>query len=88
MSDEPAVPTEATVGAVPAPAAPRRRTDRLLFVACVLALVGLAVTVVHLVAPSPLMFTLFMMVGQGSFALAMLLYLIVIFADLRRRRVM
>jgi hypothetical protein len=34
------------------------------------------------------MFAMFMTVGQGSFAIAMALYLVVIFADLRRKRVL
>lgn len=72
-----------------APGALRSRMlIRLVTAACLLALLGLGVTVVHLVWPNPLLFTLFMVLGQGSFALAMLLYLIVIFGDLRRRRVL
>lgn len=60
----------------------------LITAACMLALLGLGVTIVHLAWPSPLMFALFMTLGQGSFGLAMLLYLIVIFMDLRLRRVL
>ncbi|MBI4564195.1 MAG: hypothetical protein HY716_05835 [Planctomycetes bacterium] len=73
--------------AKPAPAEPRR-SILALTIACVLALVGLAVTVLHLAWPSPLMFTLFMVVGQGSFAAAMAVYLAVILVDLRRRKVL
>lgn len=62
--------------------------SRLVAASCVLALVGLAVTTVHLVWSTPLMFALFMTVGQGSFAAAMALYLVVILVDLRRRRVL
>lgn len=56
--------------------------------ACLLALLGLAVTVVHLLWPSPLLFMLFMTLGQGSFGIAVVLYAIVILADLRHRKVL
>ncbi len=61
---------------------------RLLSAACILALAGIAVSVLHFLWPIPLMFALFMSVGQGAFGLAMLLYLGVIFIDLRRSRVL
>lgn len=61
---------------------------RLLTAACILALTGLAVSVAHMLWPTPLLFTLFMLVGQSSFAVAMLLYAIVILRDLRARRVL
>ena len=64
------------------------RTHRALVVASLLALVGLAVTFAHFLLPSPLMFTLFMTVGQGAFALGVAIYLWVILRDLRRRRVL
>jgi hypothetical protein len=70
------------------PGLSRSRLSALVTASCVLALVGLAVTIVHFVWPTPLMFALFMIVGQGSFAVAMALYLVVILADLRRRRVL
>ena len=66
----------------------RSRLSVLVTVSCVFALLGLAVTVAHFLWPTPLMFALFMIVGQGSFAIAMVLYMIVILADLRRRRVL
>lgn len=66
----------------------RSRLSGLVTVSCVLALMGLAVTIAHFVWPTPLMFALFMIVGQGSFAIAMVLYIVVILADLRRRRVL
>ena len=66
----------------------RSRLAWLVTVACLLALFGLGVTVLHLLWPSPLMFALFMTAGQGSFGIAMALYLVVIFADLRRSRVL
>lgn len=59
-----------------------------LTAASLLGLLGLGVTLVHLVWPSPLAFAAFMTLGQGSLAVAMALYLSVIFADLRRRNVL
>jgi hypothetical protein len=64
-----------------------RTAGGLLVVACVLALVGIGASVLHFLWPIPLMFALFMIVGQGSFGLAMVLYLVVIFIDLRLRKV-
>jgi len=72
----------------PSPLFPSSRLAWRVTVACVLALFGLATTIVHFLWPTPLMFALFMTAGQGSFALAMLIYLFVIIADLRRRRVL
>lgn len=64
------------------------RLAGLVTASCILALAGLGVTIVHFLWPTPLMFALFMTAGQGSFATAMAIYLFVIFADLRRRRVL
>lgn len=61
---------------------------KLVTAACLLALLGLGVSIVHLVWPSPLMFALFMTLGQGAFGAAMVLYAIVIFADLKKRKVL
>lgn len=69
-------------------AAISRTPIRLVTAACLLGLLGLGVTLVHLVWPSPLMFALFMTAGQGSFGLAMALYLVAIFIDLRHRKVL
>ncbi len=66
----------------------RSRLSGLVTASCVLALLGLVVTILHFLFPTPLMFALFMTVGQGAFGLAMLIYAIVILADLRRRRVL
>jgi len=60
----------------------------LVTAACILAMAGLGVTILHFLWPTPLMFALFMTAGQGSFGVAMAIYLFVIFADLRRRRVL
>jgi hypothetical protein len=66
----------------------RSRLSTLVTASCALALLGLLVTLLHFLWPTPLMFALFMTVGQGSFGLAMTLYAVVILADLRRRRVL
>lgn len=62
--------------------------DRLVTAACAAGLLGLAVSTVHLVACTPLTFTLFMFVGQPTFAAAMAMYLTAVLVDLRRRRVL
>lgn len=72
----------------PMPVRPSRWSVWLLSAACLLALVGLGVSLIHFIRPTPLFFALFMTVGQGSFGLAMLLYVIVIVKDLRRRKVL
>ena len=66
----------------------RSRVAGLETAACAFAVVGLTITIVHFLLPIPLLFALFMTVGQGSFAVAMLIYLVVVFADLRRKRVL
>jgi hypothetical protein len=76
MSD-PSAPTQRSV-----------RSLRLLTSACVMALIGVGVSLLHLVWPTALFFALFMIVGQGSFALALLLYAIAIFSDLKRQKVL
>ncbi len=62
--------------------------SRLLITACVLALLGLAISLAHLVHPSPLLFALFMIAGQGCLVAAALLYGGVILRDLRSRKVL
>jgi putative exporter of polyketide antibiotics len=59
---------------------------RLLRFAILLALFGLVVTMIHLIWPSPLMFTIFMLFGQSSFAAAMVIYGFVILRDLKHRK--
>jgi hypothetical protein len=61
---------------------------RLVTTACVLALVGVVFSLAHFIWPTPLLFALFMIVGQGSFGLAMILYAIAIFFDLKRQKVL
>lgn len=91
MSDESVRPPLSQAGSTSPETSTRRSevappSNRKLRAAVVLALLGLGVTLWHLVWPSPLMFTLFMFVGQGAFAIAMFLYALVIVRDLRRRR--
>ena len=72
----------------PAPPKPPTRPIRLVTVACVPALIGVLFSLLHFIWPTPLLFALFMIVGQGSFGLALLLYAIAIFTDLRRQKVL
>lgn len=78
MSDAPAPPQPQP------PAAP----VGLVTGACVTALVGVAFSLAHFLWPTPLLFSLFMIVGQGSFGLALLLYTVAIFKDLKRQKVL
>ena len=71
----------------PSPPAPEGSV-RLVTAACVMALVGVLFSLAHFIWPIPLLFALFMIVGQGSFGVAILLYLIAIFKDLRRQRIL
>jgi hypothetical protein len=61
---------------------------RLVTAACILALIGVSVSLLHFLMPTPLLFALFMIVGQGSFAAALVLYAIAIFTDLKRQNVL
>ena len=98
MSEDPARPPLSQAAATPArppeeggsPTARRvvHSRNRALVVACCMTLIGLAVTFAHFLIPSPLMFTLFMTVGQGAFFLGVVIYLGVILRDLKRRRVL
>jgi hypothetical protein len=74
----------------PSPAVPSApaAASRALRLATVLALLGILLSLMHLIWPSPLMFTIFMLCGQSSFGVAMLLYCWVILRDLRRRKVL
>ena len=60
----------------------------MIRVAVVLTLIGLAVSLAHLLWPTPLLFALFMIAGQGAFGLAMVLYAVTILKDLRSKRVL
>jgi len=68
------------------PAAPG--SIRLVTAACMMALIGVAFSLAHFLRPTPLLFALFMIVGQGSFGLALLLYVVAIFRDLKRQKVL
>ena len=71
----------------PAPAAtPSRAHTRGLRLAIALALFGILLSIIHLAWPSPLMFTVFMLFGQSSFALAVAIYGIIILRDLKHRK--
>ena len=73
----------------PPPQVPESRLhERLVKAASLMALVGLGVTVAHLLVPSPALFALFMTVGQGAFGLAVVLYVAMVLTDLRRRKVL
>ncbi len=61
---------------------------KLLTAACVLALFGIVLSLAHFIWPTPLLFALFMLLGQGAFGLAMALYVAVIVRDLRSRKVL
>lgn len=59
---------------------------RALRASAILALFGIVLSIIHLVWPSPLMFTVFMLFGQSAFGLAIVIYGWVIFKDLRKRK--
>ena len=71
-----------------APNMPSKTTLRLISIACVLGLLGIAVSIVHFISPTALTFALFMLVGQGSFGAALLVYAFAVLRDLRRRKVL
>jgi hypothetical protein len=77
---------------VPAPGGETRRvslvSSRLVTVAGALALVGLALSLAHFIWPTPLMLTLFMILGQGAYGAGIFVYLLVIFVDLRRKKIL
>lgn len=72
----------------PTPPKPPAGPVRLVTAACILALVGVAFSLLHFFSPTPLLFSLFMIVGQGSFAAALTLYAVAIFIDLKRQKVL
>jgi hypothetical protein len=78
---------------VPAPGGGETRrvslfSSRMIVVSAALALVGLALTLAHFIWPTPLMLTLFMILGQGAYGAAIVLYFLVIFVDLRRKKIL
>ena len=62
-----------------------QRRMRVLQVAAVLALFGLAMMVWAVLVPTPMPVVLAMTVGQGAGTLSFLLYLLVVIADLREK---
>ena len=70
------------------PAPPAPGPVRLVTAACIMALIGVAFSLAHFIRPTPLLFALFMIVGQGSFGIALLLYVVAIFRDLKRQKVL
>ncbi len=60
----------------------------MIVTAVVLTLVGLLVSLAHFLWPTPLLFSLFMIVGQGAFGAGMVLYLVAILKDLKSKRVL
>ena len=65
-----------------------KMTVRLTTIACVLGLVGIFFSLLHLVWPTPLNFALFMIVGQGSFFAALAVYAVAVIRDLKRKNVL
>lgn len=71
----------------PAPPAPSK-FGWLVPVACLLALMGIGLSVMHFLIPTPLFFALFMIFGQGAFGLAMAFYLVAVLLDLRAKKIL
>jgi peptidoglycan/LPS O-acetylase OafA/YrhL len=65
-----------------------RRANAFLRVAALLALLGLAFMVWSVLQPTPMPVILAMSVGQGIGTLSFLIYLFVVIADLRRKKVL
>jgi hypothetical protein len=65
-----------------------RREKLFLSIACVMALVALAMIVWSIVDPRPIPVVAAMSVAQGLGTLSLLIYLFVVLADLRRARVL
>ena len=71
-----------------APAKPPAGPVGLITASCVMALIGVAISLLHFFRPTPLLFSLFMIVGQGSFGAALVLYAVAIVRDLKRQNVL
>ncbi len=67
---------------------PSRMSLRLATAACVLGLVGIVFSLIHFIWPSALTFALFMILGQGSFGLALLAYAGAVVRDLKKRKIL
>jgi hypothetical protein len=70
------------------PLTPSKTTLRLTTTACILGLLGIFFSLIHFVWPTPLNFALFMIAGQGSFGLAILVYVFTVLRDLKRRKIL
>jgi hypothetical protein len=66
----------------------RRRAERALRLAAVLALLGLAAMVWSVIDPRPMPVVLAMSVGQGLGTLSFLIFGAVVAIDLRRKRIL
>ncbi len=93
MSADP--PTGAGTSPPPSlvPECPTRRLEvgrsrHAVSAACLLTLLALGLALAHFLSPTPLLFALLQSVGNGAYALALLLYVAVVVTDLRRRRVL
>jgi hypothetical protein len=71
-----------------APLTPSKASLRLATAACVLGLVGIFFSLLHFIHPTALTFALFMILGQGSFGLALLAYAGAVIRDLKKRKVL
>jgi hypothetical protein len=65
-----------------------RRSTAILCVASVLALIGLGLMVWSVIQPTPMPVILAMSVGQGIGILSFVLFLLVVLADLRKKKVL
>ena len=71
------------------PAAPQKPLDRLLWrLACLLVLVGMTLSLVHFLSQKAWAFALFGTVGAVSTGGGMLVYGVVVFRELRFRKVL
>lgn len=70
------------------PLGPSRTSLRLTTTACVLGLVGILISLMHFIWPTPLNFALFMILGQGSFGAALVVYGYTVVRDLKKRKVL
>ena len=71
-----------------APMTPSKTSLRFATAACVLGLIGIFFSLIHFIHPTALTFALFMILGQGSFGLAMAAYAAAVIRDLKKRKVL
>ena len=70
------------------PGGPSKTSLRLTTAACILGLIGILFSLIHFIRPGALTFALFMIVGQGSFGLALIAYAGAVVRDLKKRKVL